>query len=120
MAIIQDDIGPGECEESKVSAVSFLAAGAVAVLSATLGGSLGAMGLDAAGAVLQGELDEMRRDVLQQKEGERTPPLAVQQTEVRGFSAVETEEKKPLDPIPEQPDTEVRLPFHTHSSQTYI
>ena len=94
-------------EESPVSAVSFLAAGAVAVLSAALGGELGQLGLEAAGAVMQGELNELRKDIQVQRQAELSLSLATQQPDTSvAVSSAETEEKKDLATIQEHPDRE--------------
>lgn len=83
-----------------MSAVSFLAAGAVAVLSAALGGEVGQLGLEAAGAVVQGELSDLREDIRTQREMEMKMYSVPTQTVYKVETvSVMTEEKKPLHAI---------------------
>ena len=107
LAIVQSDRAPYVEEESSVSAVSFLAAGAVAVLSASLGGEMGQLGLEAAGAVVQGELNDLREDIRTQREMEiKMYSVPTQTVKKLGTVSVETEGKKPLHVIKEQPVTQ--------------
>ena len=87
-----------------MSAVSFLAAGAVAVLSAALGGEVGQLGLEAAGAVVQGELNDLREDIKTQREMEiKMYSVPKQSVNKADTVSVETVGKKPLHAIKEQP-----------------
>ncbi|KAI6652824.1 Ankycorbin [Oopsacas minuta] len=104
LSVVQDARGPVIEEELSVSAVSYLAAGAVAVLSAALGGEVGQLGLEAAGAVMQGELDELRKDIqVQRQVGSKIYSDAQQSAAKEEKTPAVIEETKLLHTIQEHP-----------------
>ena len=80
---------------------------------------MGHLGLEAAGAVVQGELNQLRRDIQVQREAELSLSLVSQQDTSVGVSPpaptpAETERKE-LAPIQERPDREEVPIFQLHT-----
>ena len=80
---------------------------------------MGHLGLEAAGAVVQGELNQLRRDIQVQREAELSLSLVSQQDTSVGVSppapAPAETERKELAPIQERPDREEVPIFQLHT-----